>query len=117
LAVRAFTNCWPALGAHAGQITQEELHGIFGNVPVADFERLTVFPQRLHETLWQTHTNGRELVLIETHTAVADFIANPLGRRAIGLEPEYAVRDTTEFLAWLVSAPLPPEYRLTPTVA
>jgi hypothetical protein len=97
--------------AHAGRITQGDLHEMFGNVPVSDFERLSIFPQCLHETLWQTFTNGRELVLIESQTAVAEFVANPLGRRSIGLEPEYAVRDATDFLAWLESAPLAPESR------
>lgn len=32
--------------AHAGRITQEELHAMFAAVPVADFERPTVFPLR-----------------------------------------------------------------------
>lgn len=89
--------------AHAGRITQDELHAMFAAVPVADFERLTVFPLRLHETLWQTHINGRALVLIDTPSAIAELMANPLGRRAIGMEHQHAVRDTTDFLNWLES--------------
>jgi hypothetical protein len=88
--------------AHAGRITQEELHDMFAAVPVADFERLTVFPLQLHDALWETYVNGCQLVLREAPTAIADLIANPLGRRTVGMEHRYAVRDTTDFLESLV---------------
>jgi hypothetical protein len=57
----------------------------------------------LHETLWQTYTNGRDLVVIDTPTAIAELTANPLGRRAIGMEHQHAVRDTTDPLTFLES--------------
>ena len=84
--------------AHAGHITQEELHAMFAAVPVADFERLTVFPLLLHDALWETYTNGFNLVLIDTPTAIAELMAMPLGRGAVGKEHQYAVWDTTNFL-------------------
>jgi len=84
--------------AHAGRITQEELHAIFAAVPVADFERLTVFPLLLYDALWETYANGLNLALSDMPTAIAELIANPLGQRAVGKEHQHAVQDTTEFL-------------------
>jgi hypothetical protein len=65
------------------------------------------FPLRLHETLWQTYTNGHDLVLIDTPSSIAELMANPLGRRAIGMEHQHAVRDTTDYLTWLESGGKP----------
>lgn len=79
--------------AHTGRITQQELHAMFAAVPVSDFERLTVFPLRLHVTLWETYVNGRALALVDTPIAIAELIANPLGRRAVGMEHQHAVRE------------------------
>jgi hypothetical protein len=90
--------------AHAGHISPEEMEAMFAAVPRTGLERLTVFPLRLHEALWQAYHNGRELLLGEAPIAIQDLVANPVGRRETSWEHRHAVRDATDFLAWLESA-------------
>ncbi len=84
--------------AHAGDLTQEEQHDMLADVPMADFEQLTVFPLCLYQTLWQTYYNGLDLVLTDAPTDIVKLLATPLGRSAIGMEHQHAVRDATVFL-------------------
>ena len=84
--------------AHTDDITQEKRHDMLAGVPVADFEQLTVFPLRLCHTLRETYYNGLDLVLNKTQTGILELMATPLGRSAVGMEHQYAVRDATAFL-------------------
>jgi hypothetical protein len=91
--------------AHRGNISRANLVQLYGNVQLADFERLAVFPTQLCEALWQLFENGERPDLPAMPTSVGDMLANPLGARSIGYQQQYSVREAAAFLDWLVLAP------------
>ncbi len=92
--------------AHRGQITREELTGLFANVPRSDYERLAALPLQLHEILWQLFHNGTKPELAAMPVAVGEILTKPLGKRTTGYEHQYVTRDASAFAQWLESRPV-----------
>jgi hypothetical protein len=95
------------VSAHSGRITTQQMYQLFGSVPVVDFERLVVFPLRLHSALWQLFENGLRPELPPTPVHMDELAASPIGRSTSSLEHRHAYKDAQGFLEWLVSARAP----------
>jgi hypothetical protein len=87
--------------AHAGHITRNEMLAMFANVPMADLERLTVFPLQLWRALWQCYHNGYRPEFTAIPISLAEITGDPVGEHEVSWEHRHAVKDTTDFLAWL----------------
>jgi hypothetical protein len=95
------------VSAHSGRITEAEMRELFASVPMADFDKLVVFPLVLNNEMWQLFENGNRPSLRAVSADIAELIANPLGSSEIGLEHRIAVKYTSEFLERLAATVTP----------
>jgi AbiU2 len=94
--------------AHAGNITRAEMYELFQNVPRAKYEKLSIFPLDLFDTLFQLYYNGEPPDIRTVESDLATLVANPPGEREITTEPRYAIKETVQFLEHLIGVPIPP---------
>jgi hypothetical protein len=81
---------------------------LFASVPMADFDKLVVFPLVLNNEMWQLLENGNRPNLRAAPVDIAELVANPLGSSEIGLEHRIAVKYTSKFLERLEATPSRP---------
>lgn len=94
---------------HGGNISTSQIYELHENVQRAEYERLSMFPLDLYNTLFfQLHINGERPVLGTIQSDLATLVANPGGDRAVLTEPRYAIKDTIRFLERLAGVPIPP---------
>jgi hypothetical protein len=92
--------------AHTGRITRDERDALFtGLPPVRDFERLVVFPLRLHRALFSLYTDGRRAILDDVPTVIDNVLAAPVPpRTSTWAEHRHAAADVARFLDWLLDS-------------
>jgi hypothetical protein len=92
--------------AHAGDISTAEIYELHANVARTDFEKLSIFPLDLYNTLFRLYVDGERPVLLTIESDLATLVASPAGNRAVLTEPKYAIKDTLQFLEHLAGVPI-----------
>ena len=84
--------------AHSARMSHEQMQDLFGNVKIAEYQRLAVFGIRLHHAFFNCYHNGQPPALPDVRDDVATITAGTIGDRQIATEPEYIVKETLAFL-------------------
>lgn len=85
--------------AHATGRTRAEVDALFLNVKVREYEKLLVFPIRLHDALSNLFTNGTKPELRPAPTLIQDVLAEAkVASRTVRWEHVEAVTDVLKFM-------------------
>jgi hypothetical protein len=87
--------------AHSGRLTPAQIDELFAGLPVRDYEKLTVFPLRLHDALWHAYQNGHPLSLRAAPTNVVEIARTGKPSGLSTWEHVHAVANVSDFLRTL----------------